>query len=262
MSRQVKPITRSQQGFTLVELLVAMILTVMFTGLVLSFMINFWSGAASLANDTATFVTRQNAGDSLRDKLNAASQLITQNSLSDTHPMVDDGSGTHWIVIHAQPQTIPMPASGTYTPVIYYEAPSVDSSKNFIMNGAQPYYDEFVLYLEGSTKDLRLRTLVNPSASGDRLTTSCPTAYATASCPEDTIIATDVTAVATRYFSRSGNTIDYTSITDPTTGGYIGPDFPSVEVVELTVKIGRSSTINGGTDTSNETIVRVAMRNQ
>ena len=262
MSRQSRRSASREQGFTLVELLVAMILTVMFTGLVLSFMINFWSGAATLANDTASFVTRQNAGDSLRDKLNAASHLISQNSLSDTYPMVNDGSSTHWIVIHAQPQTIPMPASGSYTPVVYYEAPSIDSSKNFIMNGAQPYYDEFILYLDGSTKELLLRTLVNPSASGDRLTTSCPAANASASCPEDTIIASDVSAIGTRYFSRSGNTIDYTSITDPTTGGYIGPDFPSVEVVELTVKIGRSSTINGGTDTSNETIVRVAMRNQ
>ena len=55
--------------------------------------------------------------------------------------------------------------------------------------------------------------------------------------------------------------IDWTSITDPLTGAYIGPDFPSVEVVELTINLGRKAVIKGAQDTSNQTIVRVALRN-
>lgn len=260
-----KPTAANEQGFTLVELVVYMTLTVMFTLLVFSFMFDFWGSAATLENDSETFVTRQDAGDSLRDRLNAAAHLVSQNSIADSNREVNeptDTTGTFWQIIHAQPKTITMPAGGSYASVIYYEAPSVDTSKNYIMNGSQPYEDEFVLYLNGSTKQLLLRTLVNPSATGDRLKTSCPAASATSTCPADVIIASDITSVSTRYFSRSGNTIDYTSVTDPTTGLPVGPDFPSVEVVELTLNLGRKSTIGGAQSTANETIVRVALRNQ
>ncbi len=250
----------SEYGFTLIELLVYIILTVMFSMLVFSFLLDFWGSAATLENDSETFVTRQNAGDKLRDRLNAAAHLIEQNSISDSHVLA--GTSPSWNKIHATPGTTVMPTSNNYTPVIYYEAPSIDSSKNYIMNGAQPYDDEFVLYMNGSTKQLLLRSLANPSASGNTVTTSCPASLATTSCPADTVIADDVTSIDTRYFSRSGNTIDYTSITDPLTGAYIGPDFPSVEVVELTLHLGRNKTLHGGAATVNETIIRVALRNQ
>ncbi len=251
---------RLQAGFTLVELMIGIVFAVMFTTLVLSFMLTFWSASATLENNSDTFVTRQNAGDKLRETLNVATSLINQNSLTDAHPLAAADS-THWQLIHAIPGTTNLPAGGSYTPLFYFQAPSVTSSKNFIMNGVQPYYDEFVLYLDGSTKQLLLRTLVNSGATGDRLKTSCPASVATVSCPADALVADDVTAVGLRYFSRSGNTIDYTSIVDPLTGNYIGPDFPSVEVVELTVNLGRASKLNGGELTQNETIVRVALRN-
>lgn len=255
---------RPQAGFTLVELLVAMILTVAFSILVLSFMIDFWRSTATLQSDSETLVTRQNAGDRLRTALNVGTHLIDQNSIVDLNaddPDPSDGTGTFWVLIHAIPSSITMPASGSITPVFYFEAPSVNSSESLIMNGTQPYYDEFVLYLKGSTKQMLMRTLANPNATGDKLTTSCPPPLASSSCPPDTVIAGDVTSVDTRYFSRSGNTVDYTSVTDPSTGGYIGPDFPAVDVVELTLHIGRKSVVHGGQDTSNETIVRVALRN-
>ena len=63
-----------------------------------------------------------------------------------------------------------------------------------------------------------------------------------------------------RYFSRSGNTIDYHSVTDSLTGEYIGPDFPVVEVVEFKIKLYKKSRLQGGQDTSNETVIRVALR--
>lgn len=251
---------RRDAGFTLVELVIAMLFTVMFSGIVIGFMLSFWSSTATLENDAQTFVTRQNAGDKLREALNPAAQLITQNSIADAHPLVSADS-THWQLIHAIPGTTNLPASGGYASVFYFQAPSITSAKNFIYNGSIPYDDEFVLYLNGSTKQLLLRTLANSSASGNAKLTSCPPSIATASCPADVVMASDVTKVDLRYFSRSGNTIDYTSLTDPSTGAYIGPDFPAVEVVEITVHIGKASTLRGGQSTSNETIVRVALRN-
>jgi type II secretory pathway pseudopilin PulG len=250
-------------GFTLVELVVAMTLSLAVSGLVLGFFIDFWRSISALENDSETFVTRQNAGDKLRDALNPATNLINQNSLADANagnPDPSDVSGTHWVLNHAVPATVTMPANGT-TPLFYFSAPSIDSSRNLIMNGSQPYLDEYVLYINGSTKKLLLRTLKNTAASGNRAKTTCPAAIASTSCPADLTIAAEVSSVSVRYFSRSGNTIDYTSITDPTTGAYIGPDFSAVEVVELTVRLQRKATVKGGFDTKNETTIRVALRN-
>ena len=261
--RHSESVAANADGFTLVELMVVMVLTLMFSGVVITFFLDFWSGTATLENDSETFVGREDAGDALRDDFNVASGLINQNGIPDAHTLNADPSivsGQYWLPLHAVPGTTTVPSSGT-TPLLYYSAPSVDSSRNFIMNGNQAYQDNFVLYLNASTKSLMLRSLANPAATGDRVITSCPPAQATAGCPADKTIASDLASVNTRYFSRSGNTIDYTSITDPLTGDYIGPDFPSVEVLELTLNMYRKSALHGGVDTSNETVVRIAFRN-
>lgn len=250
-------------GFTLPELVVVMVMTLMLSGLVLSFFLDLWGSTATLQNDSETFVTRENAGDILRDTFNAASDLVTQNGLADSNTLNPDpanATNNYWIPLHAIPGATAMPSTGT-TPLLYFEAPSITSSKTFIMNGTQAYQDNFVLYLDANTKSLMLRTLANPSASGNAHTTSCPPASATASCPADRTVARDISSVSTRYFSRSGNLLDYTSITDPLTGDYIGPDFPSVEVLELTLTLHRNSTLHSGMATNNQTIVRIAFRN-
>lgn len=261
---------RNQSGFTIPELIIMMVVTSILTILVISFAISYWGGAARLQNDSTTLVSRLNAGDALRDALNVSSGLINQNSIPDTYTGNADPAqdGSYWRVLHAVPGTVTMPSGSAITPVFYFESPSTNTAKNFIMNGSQWYLDEFVLYLDGSTKTLKLRNLTNPSATGDRLKTTCPPAQATSSCPPDRTIAEDVSSVVTRYFSRSGNTIDYTSQVEVDANGvpvvptvYIGPDFPSVEVVELTIHLLHKSTVAGAADTSNEVIVRVALRN-
>lgn len=256
--------SNANAGFTVVELVVVMTLTLIFSGMIISFALDYWGNTSSLQSSNETLVTRQNAGDILRDQLNRATGLIIQNGIPDPNTEVADAtepSGSYWLALHAVPGDIAMPAAGNFTPVFYYTAPSTDASHIQILNGVQPYYDEFVLYLDGSTKELRLRTLTNPSASGNRLRTTCPTAAATASCPADRIVARDVYSVGMNYFSRSGNQINYQSIIDSTTGEYIGPDFPSVEVVEVTINLKKPAIIHGRNDTTNATIIRVALRN-
>lgn len=260
-SRQALP--KDEAGFTVPELIIMMVVTVMLTITVMSFAFQFWSSAATLTNDSTTLATRLNLGDNLRDALNASSGLITQNSIPDSNAANPDptAGSSYWQTIHAVPGTTSVGASGTTTPLIYYKAPAIDTSKNIVMNGNIPYENNFVLYLNGTTKQLLLRSLANTSATNNKLKTSCPANLASSACPADRVLATSVSSVKTRYFSRSDNTIDYTSIVDPTTGAYIGPDFPSVEVVELTINFYKKSTVGGGAATSNSTIVRVALRN-
>lgn len=254
----------SSGGFTVVELITVMTLTLLFSGMIMTFALDYWGSVASLQNSNETLITRQNAGDILRSHLERSSGLIIQNSIPDPNTEVADpgqASGAFWLPLHAVPTTTTMPASPAFAPIFYFTAPSTDSSHLWIMNGAQPYYDEFVLYLDGNTKQLRVRTLASPSASGNRLKTTCPEAMVTSACEGDRLVASDVYSVVTKYYSRSGNQVDYQSIIDTTTGAYIGPDFPSVEVIEVTINLKRPATIHGTSDTTNATTVRVALRN-
>ena len=253
----------NQQGFTIPELLTVMVMTVMFSGLIMYFTFQFWSSLGTLQSDSETYVSRLNAGDLLRDALNESSGLVIQNSIADSNALAPDpaiATNDFWEPIHAVPGNIANGGSGTYTPVIYFRRPSIDTSKNIIYNGVQPYEDEFVLYMNGTTKQLLLRTLANSSATNNRAKTSCPKNIATATCPADRIVAESVASVDTRYFSRSGNLINHHSIVDSITGEYIGPDYPVVEVVELNLHLSKASVIKGGQNTSNQTVIRVAIR--
>ena len=255
---------RSEGGYTLPELMVVIILTGFFSILILTFAFSYWRYAYLLQADLDTLTTRLNAGDILRDELSTSSGLIIQNSITDSNALVPDpdiASGEYWLPIHAVPGNKPVGAAGAYTPLIYFKRYSHNSSGSFIMNGNQPYEDEYVLYLDGTRKSLMQRTLVNPSASGNRLKTSCPPDQATPTCPVDKTIAPDLASIDMRYFSRTGNLIDHQSITDPDTGQYIGPDFPVVEVVELTINLTKKPIFQKTYATSNSTLIRVALRN-
>jgi type II secretory pathway pseudopilin PulG len=251
-------------GFTIPELLVVIILTAFFSTLIMTFAFNYWRDGFLLQSDEDTLTTRLNAGDILREEIGTSSGLIIQNSIPDDHTLVPDpqiASNQFWIPIHAIPGNKPVGSTGTITPLMYFRRFSTDASKNFIMNGAQPYEDEYILYLDGSDKSVKQRVLANPDAAGNRTLTSCPASAASPTCPADKTIAADLASIDTRYFSRTGNLIDYTSIFDTDTNSYAGPDFTVVEVVELTINLSAKPTFQKTNATSNSTIIRIALRN-
>jgi type II secretory pathway pseudopilin PulG len=259
-----KRLTAGQSGFTISELLIVIILTSILTLIIMLFAFDLWRGSAILEAQNDTLESRFNASDSLREQIGTSSGLIIQNGIADSHALVADPGvpgGNYWLPIHAIPGTIPIGSSGSYTPLMYFRRFSQDSTKQYIMNGTQPYEDEFVLYLDGTNKTLMQRTLVNAAVATDRLKTTCPPALATASCPADKTIAADISSVATRYFSRTGNLIDFSSITDPNTGQYAGPDFPAVEVVEVTLNFSKKPAFSSTNPVKSSTVVRIALRN-
>jgi type II secretory pathway pseudopilin PulG len=255
---------RGSGGFTIPELLVVIILAAFFSTLIMDFAFNYWRDAFSLQSDEDTLTTRLDAGDILREEIGTSSGLIIQNSIADANTLVPDptnATNQYWLPIHAIPGNKPVGSVGAITPLIYFKRYSVNISGQYIMNGTQPYEDEYVLYLSGSGKSLMQRSLANPSASGNKLKTSCPANLATVSCPADKILATDLASIDMRYFSRTGNTIDYTSIFDPNTNSYTGPDFTVVEVVEMQLNLSAKPTFQKTNSTSNSTIIRIALRN-
>lgn len=251
-------ISSSQKGFTVPELIVVMTLTLLFTTMIFSFAFDYWGNTASLQSSNDTLVSRQNLGDTLRNRLNVASSLLNQNSIVDIYS--PDTATGQWPIIHAVPSEIMMPAPGQIAPVMYYEAPVLDYTKNFVMRGAAPHQNEFILYLDGSKKQLMLRVLANDVA-GNAMKTTCPANHADDSCQADRILAEDVISVSTKYFSKSGNVLNHNDVIDPETGDSIGPDFPDVEVVELTINLKKRAVIHGTADSTSQTTVRVALRN-
>jgi type II secretory pathway pseudopilin PulG len=255
---------RTEAGFTITELLVVIILTSILTTIIMLFTFDLWRTAATQEANADTLVTRFNASDTLREEVGTSSGLIIQNSIQDANTLVPDSSipgNLYWLPIHAIPGTVQVGASGTYTPLIYFRRYSLNSSNQYIMNGDQPYEDEYIIYLSGSDKALMQRSLANPAAAGNRLKTSCPAAQASASCPADKTIASNIGSVSSRYFSRTGNLRSEERRVDPNTGQYAGPDFTAVEVLELTLNLSKKPNFSATQATQNSTIIRIALRN-
>lgn len=258
-----RPIKLNQSGFSLLELMSIIVVSALFSGLIISFGFNYWRYAYLLEADLTTYVDRLNTGDYLREALGSSSGLIIQNSIADPYTLNPDpaiSSNLYWVPMHAIPGNKPAGTSGT-KPLLYFKRFSVNSAGALIMNGEQPYEDEYVLYLNGPAKQLMVRSLANPSAPDNRLKTSCPPANASASCPADKALLSDLASIDMRYFSRAGNLVDYTSVYDPAIPGYAGPDFTVVEVVELTVNIAKKPVFQKTNATQSSTIIRIALRN-
>ena len=261
---------KSQSGFTLPELIIVMILTMLFSGLLFQIAIGYARYNTVAQSDSIAFVERLNASDFLRENLGLSSGLIGQNSIDDVNANVPDGSNTdHWQLLHAIKGTFGNTSS--VTPLLYFKKPALTTSGNMSYNGALPHEDEFILYHDGLSKELRVRSLANPDVVNNRLITSCPPAAATSSCPKDKVLINDIVSVALRYFSRSGNDISFNSIDEfgnipctaagPAYTGCAGADFPSAEVVELTVNLSKRPVGVSTNTTQSATVIRVALRN-
>ncbi|HSX45002.1 MAG TPA: type II secretion system protein [Candidatus Saccharimonadales bacterium] len=253
-----------QGGFTIPELIVVLAVSLALSNLIIFFGFNFWRTAALQQADQDTLISRLNAGDLLRENLGESSGLIIQNGLPDSNTLNADpnqAGGQYWVPIHAIPSHVLVGNSGTTTPLLYFRKYSVNTSKNIILNGTVPYEDEFVLYLNGTSKQLLMRSIANTNAPNNRLLSSCPLAIASSSCPADKVVADNVASIDSRYFSRNGTLLDYSSSTDPNTGNYNGPDFPVVEVIELTINLQVKAALEHTNSTQNSTVIRIALRN-
>ena len=255
--------SRNESGYTIPELLVTLILIGLFSTLLLTFMFGYWRYGAIQEADLDTLVTRLNASDYLREQIGTSSGLIMQNSIQDANTLKPDPaipSNLYWLPIHAIPGTATVSGTGV-TPLLYYRRYSINSTKAIITNGTTPYEDEFILYINNATAQLMVRSLANTGATGKILKTSCPPSLATSTCPADKVIASNIKSIASRYFSRAGNPIDYTSIYDNSIPGYIGPDFSVAEVVEITLNLQKKPFLQQTQATINSTIIRIALRN-
>lgn len=266
-----------QRGFTLVEMLIVVIMTTMLSVIIFGVGYQYLKQAASLNARTNFYGDRLNAADYLRQNIGMSTGLLNQNSLADNNVLVPDpadGTNTRWRLIHAIPGQFGVPTD--VTPIVYYSQNAYDASGQPIMNGVEAYQNEYILYHDGPTSELRVRTLANTAAPGNATETTCTTAGP--GCPKDLVLLTGVQTVEMRYFSRAGEDIDFRSSCDPdlyycagTTPaaclqeepytGCNGLDFAQAEVAQFKIKVEKPIESDVNNSIHNSTIIRIALRN-
>jgi prepilin-type N-terminal cleavage/methylation domain-containing protein len=172
-----KALLRAQQGFTLVELTVVVSVTAIVAVVFLGVVTNYFVVITRNNELTDLTVNSQNLLRTTVENIRYGNGVEQTNTLSD--PNAPSGgwntSNTNFVIV------IPVPAE--------------DSSKSYIIDPGtgSPYMNELVYYKSGST--LLQRTLANPSATGNTLTTSCPANLVTSTCPADKTLATYVSTM-------------------------------------------------------------------
>lgn len=175
---------RSQAGFTLVEMTVAVsvmaIIGVVFLGIVANYFV-----VISRNNELAEMT------------------IQSQNLLRTTVENIRFGDGVRQT---NQNPDANAPTGGWNTSnssfVIIIAVPALDSSKQYIIdpNTGSPYMNELVYYKSGST--LMERILANPSASGDTLHTTCPSNLVTSTCTADPTLANYVNSMTFTLYDQ------------------------------------------------------------
>lgn len=175
----------SQAGFTLVELTVAIsvmaIVGVVFIGAISNYFV---------------VITRN-------DEL-AEMTINSQNLLRTTVENIRFGDGVRQTNQITDPNA---PSGGWNTSnsifVIIIAVPAVTRTHAYIIDPStgSPYMNELVYYRNGPT--LMERILANPSATGNSITTTCPSNLANSSCPSDPQLATYVSSMTFTLYDQN-----------------------------------------------------------
>ena len=266
-----------QSGFTLVEMIIVVTMTTVLSMVIFAIGYQYLKQAASLTARSNFYGDRLTVSDYLRQNIGMSTGLLNQNSILDNNALVPDpldGTGTHWQLIHTIPGVQGSPTG--VTPIVYYSQDALRADKTAIMNGTTAYQNEFIMYHDGPSSELRLRSLANPLAANNATHTTCTTT--SPSCRKDKVLLSGVKSVEMRYFSRSGEDIDFRSSCDPDVfycdgnipigcnqsppyEGCNGLDFPHVEVVQFDLKVEKTIESDANNSIYNSTIIRIALRN-
>ncbi len=176
---------KSEMGFTLVELTVAVsvmaIIGVVFIGMISNYFV---------------VITRNNEL--------AEMTINSQNLLRTTVENIRFGDGVRQTNLITDSNS---PSGGWNTSnsnfVIIIAVPALTSGHAYIIDAStgSPYMNELIYYRNGTT--LMERDLANPSATGNRIKTTCPANLATSSCPADRLLATYVSAMTFTLYDQN-----------------------------------------------------------
>jgi prepilin-type N-terminal cleavage/methylation domain-containing protein len=155
-----------QSGFTIVELTIAITVITILMASLIAFMFNSF---ALISRNGALAEMSTDSQNLLRQTVEA---LRYGAGVRQSNSITDDNQPSGWTTSNSNF-------------VIVISVPAQDNTREYIIDSdtGEPYLNELVYYKDGDT--LRQRTLAHPSASGNSLTTTCPDATASPTCPAD-----------------------------------------------------------------------------
>jgi prepilin-type N-terminal cleavage/methylation domain-containing protein len=220
----MKQNNKNQDGFTIVELLIAVSVAAIASILMVSALVFMYGSLlreqtrSSMVLESQVFLRR------MVDDIRVSNQILSTNALPDTYA----------------------PAGGWVTSdpanTLIMTQPATDSSRDFIFDDTTgyPYQNEIVYF--GENNIMHRRSLANSSATGNAALTTCP--VGTTGCSPDTQLTSYLQNMFFRFYD-----INDTLTTVP----------EEARSVELTVNLTR--TVYGQQiDVSNKT--RVTLRNE
>jgi len=183
----------NQKGFTLPELVITMVLMMIISLMLANFIIT-WLAASTLAQARTDLLTNaENALDTITEDIRLSGSADQNNRWPDVNG--PGGNQFGW-------------TSNSSTLVL--ARVSENSAGNIIFSDASQYitqkYDE-IYYLSNGTL---YRRTIKSTDTNDSAVTTCPPASATASCPADKTIATNVSNFSVAYYDADLNTVTAT----------------------------------------------------
>lgn len=181
-------------GFTLIELLIVITVIGILTAAIAGVYFLFFTTTLRTNNQARLSVESQDILRSVVEELRVSSG-VRQDSVPDSHVV---GGGSTW-------------QTNNSNLVLIIAKPAVNTSNQVLINTSlgEPYMNEIVYFAIDST--LYKRYLADSTAPGNKFTTSCPLAYATATCPADVELSKHFKDMTFVFYDGNNAVINQTS---------------------------------------------------
>lgn len=178
--------TRNRQGFTIVEILIAVVVSGILIGILLTVTFMFYGGSIKASTEARLAVESQNILRSVVEELRISSGVRGNNTVTD--PNAPGGAWT----------------TSNDDLVLIISMPVVDSSNQYIIDPVTggPFQNEFVYYAVDGTLYKRYLAAATP---GNMYKTSCPPAIANASCPADVVLSKHFKDLSFVFYDQDDN---------------------------------------------------------
>ena len=181
-----------ENGLSLIELLIALLLTAALTTLVVSFSVDKLEQNAMQSTQYQLLTNAETGLDRIGTDIRIASAADDNNRYQDPYAPGAPSNELSW-------------ASNSTTLILAIAA--TDSKHNILWSDAKDYVsdkNDIIYYL--SNGHIYRRVLAD-AVSGNSVVTTCPAADATASCPADADILDNVTSFSVEYFNSENQQV-------------------------------------------------------
>lgn len=165
---------KNQDGMTIIELIVAISLSVVITSIMLGLTLTFYGNTVRSQIQSEMAVNGHFALRSLVEDIRLGSNISTTNTIND-----DNAPSGGW-------------STDSAGSTIIINRPAVDTDEDIIYDDTTglPYANEFIYYINNGV--LRKRVLKNTNAIGNSAKTTCPDAAVVSGCPKDAQLVKNV----------------------------------------------------------------------